>query len=418
MKQKLTLFVILFLAGLFLLAGCGSLPELAPAQDGTPVPTRTPAPTATPDALAEGAAEFVQEAGLAGETVLGLTYDEWISLGISALLVVLGYVIGTALVRRVFPRLVRQTNTALDDQLLQASGGQLRWLVVVVALAIGTNRLEFVSAGVKSVLADVYFFLALFLIVVIAWRLIDLGARQANERATTAGYQEEVKTLIKWLVLALRVVVIIFAIAVALTHFAINVTGFGLILVIIGVGLSLAGRDLMADIVAGAIILIDRPFSVGDRIDLTSIGAAGDVVEIGMRSTRIVTTDNRLVTIPNSQIGKNQVVNYSRPDASYYDMTSFVVAYENDQEQVRQLMADTVRAVEGVLAERGIDVQLRELSENQMLYKAGWWVGSYLDTYSIRDRVNRAVIQALKEAGVLFPYSKGRLNVEVETKEE
>jgi small-conductance mechanosensitive channel len=58
------------------------------------------------------------------------------------------------------------------------------------------------------------------------------------------------------------------------------------------------------------------------------------------------------VIVPNSQIGKNQVVNYSYPDPSVYDMTSFVVAYENDQELVRQLIMDTVSAVDGVLGAR------------------------------------------------------------------
>jgi small-conductance mechanosensitive channel len=94
-------------------------------------------------------------------------------------------------------------------------------------------------------------------------------------------------------------------------------------------------------------------------------------------------------------------------------MTGIVTAYENEIEQVGQLITEAVRSAEGVQQGRPIDVQLREFSEIKMLWKIGWWIGSYKDMYAIRDRVNRAVIQALKEAGIVLPYEKGRLNVEV-----
>ncbi len=117
--------------------------------------------------------------------------------------------------------------------------------------------------------------------------------------------------------------------------------------------------------------------------------------------------------VPNSQIGKNQIVNYSYPEASVYDMTGIVIAYENDVERVGQIIYETVRLVDGVQNERPIDVQLWEFSTDQMLVKVGWWIGSYQDMYAVRDRVNRAMLQALKEAGVVFPYRKGSLNVGV-----
>ena len=72
-----------------------------------------------------------------------------------------------------------------------------------------------------------------------------------------------------------------------------------------------AAQDTLADAIAGFLILLDQPFRVGDRIEITGLGTWGDVVEIGTRSTRIRTRDNRLVIVPNSAIAKDQVVNYS-----------------------------------------------------------------------------------------------------------
>jgi small-conductance mechanosensitive channel len=381
-------------------------------------PERTPVPTATPDALAEGVSEVLQETGLSGKTLLWLPYADWINLGISLLFVLVAYLIGTWLIRWLFPRLVRRTKTVLDDQLLHVSGSELRWLAVVLILRSATNRLDFIRANVKTFMADIYFFLTLFLLLVILSRLINLAAKQAQDRAVKAGRQKEAESLITLAVWALRLVVIIVVISVSLTHFGVNITGFAVFLGIIGLALSLAGRDVLADIISGALILVDRPYRIGDRIDLPGLNSWGDVVDIGMRSTRILTLNNRMVIVPNSQIGKEQIVNYNYPDPSYYDTTDIVIAYDNDVEQVGQLLVDTVRQVEGVQKEREIDALLMEFTENQMVFKVGWWIASYDDLFPIHDRVSRAVIQAMKDAGIVLPYRKGSVSVEVNSNQE
>jgi small-conductance mechanosensitive channel len=376
-------------------------------------PTRTPVPTATPGVLARGASTLAREVGLSGKSLLGLPSDQWINLVISLLVALAGYLFGTGLIRWFLPRLVRRTKTTVDDRLLQVSGNLLRWLAVVLTLHFATDQLEIIQAEVKAFLADVYFSLTLVLITLILWRLIDLAADEIKEHARNVGNQEGYASLIRLSVTLSRLILIIFTVSILLTHFGINITGITIILVIFALVLSLAARDVLADIVSGAFILIDRPFRGGDRIDLTSINSWGDVVDIGIRSTRILTWDNRLVIVPNSQIAKNQIVNYSYPDASVYDLRGIVIAYENDVEQVGKLIYDTVRLVDGVEKERPIDVQLSEFSTDQMLVNVGWWIGSYQELYTVRNRVNRAMIQALKEAGVVFPYRKGSLNVDV-----
>jgi small-conductance mechanosensitive channel len=378
-------------------------------------PTRTPVPTATPDALAESISEIVQQAGLSGKTLLWLRYADWINLGISLLYVLAGYLIGTWLIRWLFPRLVRRSKTALDDRLLQTSGSELRWLAVVLILRVSTNRLTFVNADTKTTLGDIYFSLILILTVLILWRLIRLAAQEAVDRADKAGHRQQTESLITLSVWAVRLAVLIVAVSLALAYFGVNITGFAVFLGIIGLALSLAGRDILADIISGAIILIDRPYRIGDRLELPSIDSWGDVVDIGMRSTRVVTVDNRMVVVPNSQIGKDQIVNYSYPEPSYYDQVDIVVAYDNDPEQVGQLLVDTVRSVEGVQKERDIDALLMEFTETQMIFKVGWWIATYDDLYPVHDRVSRAVIQALREAGIVLPYAKSRVSVEMDS---
>jgi small-conductance mechanosensitive channel len=376
------------------------------------VPARTPAPTATPDALAEAISNIVQETGLSGRTLLSLRYADWINLAVSLLYVVVAYLIGTWLIRWLLPRLVQRTATTLDDELLQTSGSIVRWLAVVLIVRVSTNRLSFVNAEAKAWLTDIYFFLGLILALLIVWRLVRLAARQAEERARGTDRRKETESLIALSVWAARLVVIVLALSLTLSYFGANITGLAVFLAIIGLALSLAGRDIVSDMISGAIILIDRPYRNGDRIDLPSIESWGNVVDIGMRSTRILTLDNRMMIVPNSQISKDQIVNYSYPDPSYNDIVDIAVAYDNDADRVGQLLVDTLRSVEGIQQERDIDVLLIEFTENHMLFKVGWWIATYDDFFVVRDRANRAIVQALRDAGVVLPYRRSSVHLD------
>ena len=93
-----------------------------------------------------------------------------------------------------------------------------------------------------------------------------------------------------------------------------------------------------------------------------------------------------------------------------------MVAYDNDPEQVGQLLVDTVRSVDGVQTEREIDALL-EFTEIQMVFRVGWWIAAYDDIYPVHDRVSRTVIQAPKEATVVLPYKTGSVRVEMHDSE-
>lgn len=435
-------FFVALAVNLLLVTGCGAqrtavvptpAQEVTPASDGDQVildlppgldvvptlaemaPARTPVSTATPDALTEEILQIVQETELSGKTLFWLGFADWINLGSSVLFVLVGYLVGTWLIRWLLPRLVERTQTKFDDQLLKLSGNEVRWLVVVLIFNFAIKRLNFIHVNIKIFIADISFFLALFLVAGLIWRMINLAAQQANERVSLIGHQKEADSLITLMTWALRLSVIIIVISLTLSHFGVNVTGFAFILGLIILVLSLAGRDILTDIISGAMILIDQPFRIGDRLELPSLDSWGDVVEIGMRSTKIISMENRMVILPNSQIGKDQIVNYSYPDPSYFNMVKVMVAYDNDPDQVADILVEAISAVDGVQVDREIYALLMELNEYHMVYWTCWWVANYADRYPVQDRAIRAMIKALKAAGIVLPYQKGSLNVNMKS---
>jgi len=378
------------------------------------VASRTPVPTATPGLVQEEITEFVASTGLAGETYLGLTAEDWINLGISALIVLLGYAVGTWLIRRFLRRVVRRTPTEFDDLFLEAIGSQLRWLVAIFCLHFATARLGFLSPELRRLLLDVIFVLGLTIGISVGWKLISLAFTWYHEHLASDEDRERLDPI---LTLLRRIVLIVWAmigVVFLLGHFGLNITAVAAALGIAGLALSLAAQDTIADAISGFVILMDQPFRIGDRIEISDLGTWGDVVEIGTRTTRIRTRDNRLVIIPNSTIGKNQVVNYTYPDPQYRVQVDIGIGYGMDIEKTRQIIVDTMRGLEGVLQDKPVDALYNEMGDSAIMFRVRWWIESYADTRRIFDRVNTALQVALDEAGIEMPFPTQTVNLQVD----
>ena len=395
-------------------------PESEPATteesgilDGA-VTTRTPEPTATPGVISEGVSKVTEQTGLARVSFLGLAAEDWINLGISLLIVLIGYLIGTWVIRRVLPQLVRRTATEFDDRLLEVTGSSIRWLIVLVVLQFAVVRLVFVQAELKSILQDIFFVLATVISFRIVWQLISLSDKWFGEQAARKDRGQELAPVIKLLVILGRVFTIVVGIAAVLSHFGINVTVLAATLGIGGLALSLAARDIIADILAGITILTDRPFRIGDRIEIHAIGTWGDVVDIGLRTTRVRTRDNRMVIVPNSSIAENEVINYTYPDRRYRIETHVRVAYGTDVETARRVIIDTVRQLEEVLPDRPVDALYNEMGDSAMIFRVRWWIESYADTRRVVDRVHTSVQAAFDAGGIEIPFPTGNFNLQLE----
>ena len=398
-------------------------PEPPSPTDPTPAPTatdllegviitRTPEPTATPGILQQQVEEVVETVGLAQTTFLGFSVVNWINLAISLLYVLIGYLIGTGLIRYVLPLVVRRTQTQFDDRLLAAIVGDIRRLVVILALSLATNRLSFVRVGLKTLLEDVYFVVGLVLVVRIVFKLIDLADSWSRQRMTRAGREGELGQVNVLLSRVARVVTVLVGVIILLAHFGVNISALSATLGLGGLAFTLAAQDTISDAIAGVIILVDRPFRIGDRIEIQGIGTWGDVVDIGLRSTRILTRDNRVVILPNSTIGSNQVTNYSYPEPSYRCETHLSVQDDTDLEAARRLIVDTVRSVLGVTAGRPVDALYIDIGSSGITFRVRWWIGNYSELRHNLDQVLTALQAAFDQAGI--PFASTTQNVKLQ----
>ena len=199
-----------------------------------------------------------------------------------------------------------------------------------------------------------------------------------------------------------------------LSHFGITVTALSAMLILFALIISFGAKDIISDALSGFIILLDQPFRVGDVIAIEELNKWGDVVDIGTRTTRIVTRDNRSVVVPNSKIAASQIINYTFPDTRYRAHVDLRVAYGADFDQVRRVAESAVKGVEGVLADRPVDVLFREYGDSARLMRVRVWIDDMHEEMITIDRVNEALERALTEAGINIPFTSYDLNVKLE----
>ncbi|MEN8241527.1 MAG: mechanosensitive ion channel domain-containing protein, partial [Chloroflexota bacterium] len=194
------------------------------------------------------------------------------------------------------------------------------------------------------------------------------------------------------------------AIIIILGHFNVEISGLVATLGIGSLAIALAAQAALSDTISGFMIMIDQPFRIGDRIEIAELNTWGDVVDIGLRSTRIRTRDNRMVIIPNSIISKSLVVNHAYPDTEYRIQVHIGVAYGTDLEFARTTIVEAVKEVSGVLPHRPVEALFLEFGDSALIFRVRWWIETYVDTRRMFDKVNTAVYHALTQAEIEVPF--------------
>ena len=386
-------------------------PESESPGDSLLRPSPTAGPTATPGVITEIISEFTEVTGLYQKTFLWIGIENWLNLGAS---LILALVIGFLLSRLVIfglEKAAAKTETKYDDAFIKVIRSQISLFFIVVGFQIGTLRLPFIEVTVKQWLNQLFIAVYVVAATIILWRLIDLVVEWYQTEIEPQRDTHQTDTLLILMHRMARVLLVTISAIMLLSLYNINVNALIAALGVGGLAISLAAQDTLSNVIAGITIMLDQPFRVGDRIEIRGLGTWGDVVDIGLRSTRIRTRDNRLVIVPNNSIATDQVVNYTYPDPQYRIQIEIGVGYGQDIEKVRKIIIDTVCQVEGVLPNLPVDALYVEMSPSAMTFRVRWWIDSYVDTRRMFDRVNTALQNALDEAGIEMPFNTYDINI-------
>jgi small-conductance mechanosensitive channel len=165
----------------------------------------------------------------------------------------------------------------------------------------------------------------------------------------------------------------------------------------------MAAKDTLAHMISGFTLMLDRPFRIGDRIQLAG-GQVGDVLDIGLRSTKIKTLDSQQLVIPNSDLCNTMVTNQSFPDKRAKGRVIVGVAYGSDVEQVKRVLMEVALEVELVLRDPAPESFFISFGDSALVMNLFFWVEHHSDLMAVSDRINTLIIKRFRENNIQIPF--------------
>lgn len=308
--------------------------------------------------------------------------------------------------RKVFAR----TETTLDDRVLGVVLAHVKPLMILTGLHIAIREIRKGATVSDETIHQIldYGLSILYVIVVVLVVKIVLGVVRVFvdwylDKVSEDGSTELKLTLGPLTSKVVNILVGMVAIIIVLDHFGVNI---GSLLVSLGVGslaVALAAQDTLANMIAGFVILVDRPFRVGDRIELPS-GHIGDVHSIGLRSTRIVNFDNNLIIVPNGELIKSRIVNYAYPFSEMRVLLKVNVAYGTDPETVRRILMELSGKHPDILKDPAPSVQMTAWNDSSVEFSLITRTADFIKSAPATNDLREQAYQRFAQEGIEIPF--------------
>jgi small-conductance mechanosensitive channel len=311
------------------------------------------------------------------------------------------------LIDRVLKRLAAKTKIKSDDELI----GYLHvpicwtvfWLGVLHALSISpmNDPWQVVLPQVAKS--------AILIIWLIA--MIRIFNSMVEQYISGSGNKGRIgKDLVMLLKNVVRVVVIIAGLLWLLSIWQISLTPLFASAGIAGIAVALAAKDTLANFFGGISIFMDNTYKVGEYIILDS-GERGEVVEIGIRSTRIKTRDDVIVTIPNSIMANSKIINESAPIPRFRIRVPVGVAYGSNLEKVEDILLAVTNANENIEKYPEPRVRLRTFADSSVNFQLLCWVKDPREKGLQIHNLLKAAYNAFDEQDISIPFPQRDIHI-------
>ncbi len=261
------------------------------------------------------------------------------------------------------------------------------------------------NTGIEAILQQVYEYLAQYgfkvigaIIILLVGRWLAKFISQWIERVLIKSRVD--KTLAKFAKNLSNMVMLIFVLIAAMARLGVETAQFAIVLGAAGLAIGLALQGSLSNFASGFLMIIFRPFKVGDFIE--AAGVKGTVIEIQLFNTIINTPDNIRAIIPNAQITGGNVLNYTTNGTRRVDLV-IGVSYEDDLKKAKRVIEGVLAGDDRVLKDPNPTVAVYELGDSSVNFVVRPWVKS-VDYWDAYFDITSKVKLALDENGISIPY--------------
>lgn len=250
----------------------------------------------------------------------------------------------------------------------------------------------------KPVLLAVVLIIAVFIAAGWVSKLTGKAVRKANVEETLARFLSNIA----------RYIILIAGGVAILGTLGVETTSFAAVLAAVGFAIGMAMSGMLGNIASGVMLLLFRPFKVGDVVD--AAGVKGKIFEIGLFTTQFDTFDNRRIIVPNNEIFGGNIENVSHHATRRVDV-SVGTEYSADIDKTREVLMAAAKGTENTLSDPEHVVYLNELGGSSINWAVRVWVNAG-DFWAVKDQLTRNVKYALDEAEIGIPFPQMDIHID------
>jgi len=298
----------------------------------------------------------------------------------------------------------KKTPTQLDDLILSR-------IKLLAGVSIGFNFLPLpdsvkiiLSKIIASIILIISCYLATFFLNLLTKAWIN-KAREVIGRRRQKDLMAVSRKILNFIILTLLVIFI-------LSVWGIKVTALVASLGIAGIVVGLALQTTLANVFGGIFLIADGSFKIGDFVQLDS-GESGEIIDVGLRSTRIKSFDEgNEIIIPNSILMNSKIINYGRPEICLKKRIKIGVAYGSDVDKVKKILLECTEKVEEILKNPAPRVYFMEMADFSLNFEVVFWINNYKKRFEAQDKFICLSYKKLQANGIKIPFPTRTIYIE------
>ena len=279
----------------------------------------------------------------------------------------------------------------MNELSLAGFGFDFNWDSIVAMLS--TTGVDF---GIRVVTAIAIFYIGRLIV-----SLLTRGLHKLMEK------QEVDKTLETFVCNLVRVALLAFVVVAAINSLGVQTASFIAVLGAAGLAVGLALQGSLSNFAAGVLIVMFRPYKVGDWIE--AAGVSGSVLEVQILTTAMKTGDNKRVIVPNSQIMGSIITNYSAHDTRRVDLV-VGVSYSDDLDKVRETLKSIVAADDRILDDPAVTIAVSELADSSVNFVVRPWVRT-ADYWAVLFDLTETIKKRFDAEGISIPFPQRDVHI-------
>lgn len=324
-------------------------------------------------------------------------------------------------IKKIIKPIIQKTRTEIDDLLLNITGTAIYRLAFLGGIYLAITLFE---KGIKSeskfldkpliknypFLENIIFILEIILFIVfiiillsIAFKVVEILFDWYAEKINAKDDRNLSGSLFPLIKKVSKILLFLLGFAIVLAKLKIDISAFVVSLGVGSLAIALAAQESISNMISGFVIMIDRPFRIGDRIRYAD-NQVGDVVEIGIRSTKIQDFDNNIVVIPNNEIVKYRLINFTYPSTLTRVVIDVGVAYGSDIEKVKEILLNSVADDPELSKQKEPAVYLVNFGAYSLDFKLITFTDHYSNAWDMQCRLREKVYKNFREAGIEIPF--------------